>query len=484
MSASRLEEIRQNRIQKLEKLRKLGIDPYPAKSSFDLVSVSQARKLPGKTAAVAGRLWRWREHGNVIFADLRDSSGQIQLLFQNKTLGGKFDLLKLFDVGDFLGVSGKVIKTQAGEITIDVNHFEVLCKSLRPVPDDWSGLKDTEERYRKRYLDLLLDSEVKKKFMIRSTVLSETRKYLETQGFVEVETPIFHPLYGGANAKPFKTHMNALDTDFYLRIAFELYLKRLVVGGYEKVFEIGRDFRNEGIDHSHSPEFTMLEWYESYTDYHGVMDRTEGLIKHLANKIYGKAQMLVDDNKIDISKKWPRVCMTDLLLEKLNLDVEALTLDQLEKYCQENKLDLIKGETKGQIIFDIFDKKVSKTLIEPIFVIDYPQEVSPLAKSHRSKPGWVERFEGYIGGREICDGWSELTDPLVQRERFEFDTKAARGKDDEAQVVDEDFLEAMEYGMPPIGGIGIGMDRLVMFFTNTWSLKEVILFPTLKPENK
>lgn len=482
MANSRLSEIRNIHLQKLEKLRALGINPFPTGYSLPKITIANALEQLETEVVVAGRIWKLREHGNVIFMDLKDESGQIQLFFQKKVLTDKFKILKLLDVGDFLGIKGKVIKTQAGEITIDVTYFEILGKSLRPIPDDWSGLKDTEERYRKRYLDLLLDPEIKRRFTIRSMILSETRKYLESQGFVEVETPMFHSLYGGANAKPFKSHMNALDTDFYLRIAFELYLKRLVVGGYEKVFEIGRDFRNEGIDHSHSPEFTMLEWYESYTDYHGVMDRNEGLVKYLANKIFGKAEMLVDDKKIDIGKKWPRICMSDLLSERLKLDVEKLSLNDLVDYCADNKIDLIKGESKGQIIFDIFDKKISKTLIEPIFVIDYPQEVSPLCKPHRSKPGWVERFEGYIGGREICDGWSELTDPLVQRERFESDTKAARSDKEEAQVVDEDFLEAMEYGMPPIGGIGIGMDRLTMFFTNTWSLKEVILFPTLRPE--
>lgn len=482
MSASRLEEIRQNRIQKLEKLRKLGIDPYPAKSSFDLVSVSQARKLPGKTAAVAGRLWRWREHGNVIFADLRDSSGQIQLLFQNKILGNKFDLLKLFDVGDFIATQGEVTKTSAGEITIDVASFELLSKSLRPLPDDWHGLKDVEERYRKRYLDLLLNLDIRRRFDVRTVVFKETRNYLDKLGFQEVETPVFHPLYGGANARPFITHMLALDTNFYLRIAFELYLKRLVAGGYDKVYEIGRDFRNEGIDHSHNPEFTMLEWYEAYADYHRVMDVTEGLFKHLAAKIFDQTQIQVGDKTVEIDHAWPRITMSDLLAQKLDLDVEKLDTQALTEFCQKHKLELVRGETKGQLIFEIFDKLISKDLIEPTWVIDYPADVSPLSKPHRTRPGWTERFEGYIGGREICDGWSELTDPQVQRQRFEIDTKIARKDKSEAQAVDEDFLEAMEYGMPPMGGIGIGMDRLVMFFTNTWSLKEVILFPTLRPE--
>jgi len=484
MANSRLEEIRSIRIAKLEKLKQLGINPFPTGFSLSRINISLALKSEDKEVSVAGRIWKLREHGNVAFIDLRDESGQIQLLLQKKVLTEKFPILKLLDMGDFIGVRGKVIKTHAGEITIDVNYFEVLGKSIRPIPDDWSGLKDTEERYRKRYLDLLLDPEVRKRFDIKSKIYKETRNYLDSLGFFEVETPVFHPLYGGANAKPFVTHMNALGRNYFLRIAFELYLKRLVVGGYEKVYEIGRDFRNEGIDQTHNPEFTMIEWYEAYADYQRIMDVTEGLFKHLAQKIYGKTQMAVDDRTVEIDTKWPRVCMTELLSKKLGLDVEKLSKDQLAKYCKENKIELVGGEAKGQMIFEIFDKKVSKTLIEPTFVIDYPQEVSPLSKPHRSKPGWVERFEGYIGGKEICDGWSELTDSVIQRDRFVYDTNAVRKDKEEIQQTDEDFLEAMEYGMPPIGGIGIGMDRMTMFFTNTWTFKEILLFPTLRPNHE
>jgi len=483
MSNSRLEEIRKVRIAKLEKLKELGINPYPTGFSLPHTPISKALKQHDQEVSIAGRLWRWRKHGSVVFADLKDESGQIQLLFQKKNLADKFDLLKLFDIGDFLGAKGKVTKTAAGEITVDVSYFELLSKAIRPMPDDWTGLKDTEERYRKRYLDLLLDPEVRKRFDIKSKIYRETRNYLDSLGFFEVETPVFHPLYGGANAKPFKTHMHALDQDFYLRIAFELYLKRLVAGGYEKVYEIGRDFRNEGIDQTHNPEFTMIEWYEAYVDYQRVMDVTEGLFKHLAKAIYGNTVMKVGDHTVDIGKSWPRVSMQSLLKDKLGLDTET-TVDDLVIYCKENKIQLVGGETKGQIIFMIFDELISKTLVDPTFVIDYPADVSPLSKPHRTKPGWVERFEGYIGGKEICDGWSELTDPKVQRDRFEFDTKAVHKEKDEIQQTDEDFLEAMEYGMPPMGGIGIGMDRLTMFFTNTWTFKEILLFPTLRPENK
>lgn len=483
MATSRLDEIRKVRIEKLAKLRDLGVDPYPTGFSLPTIKISGARNNEGQEVAVVGRLWRLREHGNVLFADLRDESGQIQLLFQKKILEDAFKIVKLLDAGDFLGVKGSVVKTEAGEITVDVAHLEFLGKSIRPIPDDWNGLKDMEERYRKRYLDLLLDPEVRKRFDTKSKIYKETRNYLDELGFFEVETPVFHPQYGGANAKPFKTHMNALDQDYYLRIAFELYLKRLVVGGYEKVYEIGRDFRNEGIDQTHNPEFTMIEWYEAYADYQRVMDVTEGLFKHLANSIYNGTEIKVGEHTVDIGKKWPRITMQSLIKDKLDLDVDISTKEDLMDYCKVNKVDTVGGETKGQLIFMIFDEKISKTLIEPTFVIDYPADISPLSKPHRTKEGWVERFEGYIGGKEICDGWSELTDPKVQRERFEFDSGAVRKDKEEAQHTDEDFLEAMEYGMPPIGGIGIGMDRLTMFFTNTWTFKEILLFPTLRPSN-
>jgi len=309
---------------------------------------------------------------------------------------------------------------------------------------------------------------------------------LDKLGFWEVETPTLQSLYGGANAKPFKTHLNALGEDVYLRIADELYLKRLVIGGYEKVYEICKDFRNEGIDHTHFPEFTMIEWYEAYADYKKVMDVAEGLFKHLAKKIYGKTQIQIEDKKIDIGTEWPRIEMAQIIKEKLGLDVEKETKESLLGYVKKKMFDvkIIGGETKGQLIFIVFEHEIPHLLIKPTWIIDYPEDVSPLSKTHRSKPGWVERFEGYIGGKEIADGWSELTDPQIQRERFVTDSAVARLDKEEAQHIDEDFLTAMEYGMPPTGGIGIGIDRLVMFFTNTWIIKEVMLFPTLKPQKK
>jgi lysyl-tRNA synthetase, class II len=483
MAQQTLEQIRNVRLEKIKKLRELGINPYPSKVDGNPKPIAEALKSMGKMAEVVGRIMSFREHGNVIFADLKDESGKIQLWFQKNNLKNDFKILKLFDVGDFLYVRGEVVKTKAGQISIDVVKFQLLSKSIRPLPSVWYGVKDVEEKYRKRYLDLLLNEGVIDRFKKRSILVREVRKYLDSLNFYEVETPTLQPLYGGANAKPFKTHHNALDNDFYLRIADELYLKRLLVGGFERVYEICKDFRNEGLDQTHSPEFTMIEYYEAYADYHRVMDVTEGLFKHLAKALYGKMEMQVEDKKIDISKSWPRIEMTTAIKKYLDLDIENMTDNDLLDYCKKSKIETLGGETRGQLIFTIFEHRVTDNLIEPTWIIDYPKDVSPLSKNHTTKDGWVERFEGYIGGKEICDGWSELNDPIVQRERFEADIKMARKDKTEAQQVDEDFLEAMEYGMPPIGGIGIGIDRLTMFFTNTWSIKEVILFPTLKPQN-
>ena len=476
--------LKNDRLEKLEKIRALGINPYPA--NFDKKnSINECIKSEGKIVKTAGKLFSFRTHGNIAFADLKDETGKIQLFFKKSDLGSEnYKNLQLLDIGDYVGVEGMVTKTIAGELSIIPTSYTLLSKSLLPLPNQWYGLKDVEARYRQRYLDLLLNPEVRQRFNIRTKIIRELRRYLDDLGFWEVESPVLQPLYGGANAKPFITHLKALGQKMYLRIADELYLKKLIVGGYEKVYEIAKDFRNEGVDRTHNPEFTMIEWYEAYADYQRVMDVTEGLFKYLANAINGNTKMRIDNKEIDLSGSWPRITMAQIMREKLQLDVENITLEELLIYCKKEKIELIGGETKGQIIFLIFEHKIPKTLINPTWIIDYPIEVSPLSKEHRSKPGWVERFEGYIGGREICDGWSELTDPLIQRERFTSDIKAARKDKEEAQQIDEDFLTAIEFGMPPTGGIGIGIDRLIMFFTNTWAIKEVILFPTLRREEK
>lgn len=474
-------DFRKVRFEKLEKIKALGWNPYA--SSFDKKqTIAQALKSLNKKVKTAGKIFSYREHGNIAFADLKDESGKIQIFFQKKLLGENYKNLKLLDIGDYIGIEGEVIKTTAGEISIAPTSYALLTKSLLPLPSEFFGIKDTETRYRQRYLDLLLNSDVRERFNKRTKMVSATREYLDDLGFWEVETPTLQHLYGGANAKPFKTHVNALNRDTYLRIADELYLKRLIVGGYERVYEICKDFRNEGIDNSHSPEFTMIEWYEAYADYQRVMDVAEGLFKYIAKKLYGHTTLTVDNKKIDIGKKWPRIEMSVILKEKLSLDVEKETVESLLAYTKKNckGMQIVGGETKGQLIFAIFEHKIPKLLIDPTWIIDYPQDVSPLSKSHPSKPGWVERFEGYVGGKEICDGWSELTDPKAQRERFIQDTKVARKDKEEAQHIDEDFLMAMEYGMPPLGGIGIGIDRLAEFFTDTWVIKDVILFPMVR----
>lgn len=481
MAQKTLMMIREERLKKLDRLKEMGINPYPASYERSHTAERAGKEL-GSSVSVAGRLMSLRTHGAIAFADLIDETGKIQLFLKKEILGDTFGLVDLLDVGDVVGVEGEIVKTDSGQVSVAASKITVLAKSIRPLPAQWYGLKDVEERFRKRYLDLLLNPEVRQRFNVRTKLVRGIRRYLDNLGFWEIETPTLQPLYGGANAKPFKTHLNALDVDMYLRIADELYLKRAVIGGYERVYEICKDFRNEGVDLTHNPEFTMIEWYEAYADYFRVMDVTEGLFRHLAETIFGNTKMRIGDNTIDIGAKWPRVRMVDVINEKLGFDVDKENEKTLAKYCRDNGVEMTGGETKGQLVYMIFEHKVTNLLIQPTWIIDYPKDVSPLSKDHRSLSGWVERFEGYIGGKEICDGWSELTDPREQRERFESDLKAARKDREEAQQVDENFLEAMEYGMPPLGGIGIGIDRLTMFFTDTWSIKEVILFPTLRPE--
>jgi len=474
------DQLREERLKKLKKIREIGWNPYPA--SFDKKqTIREANESLGKTVKTAGKIFSFRTHGNIAFADLKDESGKIQVFFKKDLLGTEvYKNLSLLDIGDYIGVTGEVVKTISGQTSIAPTKYTLLCKSLLPLPHEHFGLKDTEARYRQRYLDLLINPDVRQRFNIRTKLIRAIRHYLDGLGFWEAETPVLQPLYGGANARPFVTHFNALDQDMYLRIADELYLKRLIIGGYEKVYEIAKDFRNEGLDRSHNPEFTMIEFYEAYADYERIMDITEGLLKYLAKEINNHTKVQVGDKAIELSGKWPRIEMTEIIKQKLKLDLEKETAESLMAYCRKEQIETLGGETKGQLIFSIFEHKIPQLLIEPTWIIDYPEDVSPLSKGHRSKKGWVERFEGYVGGREIFDGWSELTDPQIQRERFTKDISMARKDKAEAQQVDEDFLTAMEYGMPPVGGIGIGIDRLTMFFTNNWAIKETILFPTLR----
>jgi lysyl-tRNA synthetase class 2 len=480
---SRQDITREAKITKRQSLEADGVSVHPY--SFNKTHmVEQARDAMGDVITTAGRIMNKREHGKVCFLQLQDHSGQIQIMVKEDGIGQEKyrQLIELIDPSDFLGVSGTVITTKTGEVTVEANSIEILSKALRAVPSSFQGIDDKEVRFRKRYLDLLIDSNVKKVIDARFLIEKEIRRYLQdVHSFVEVETPVLQPLYGGTNAKPFTTHMNALDSDFFLRIAPELYLKRLIVGGYERVFEIARNFRNEGIDQTHQPEFTMIEWYHAYADYTVMMDTAEGMIKHLAEKVNGNLNLTVGEVDIDLSGTWPRIRMIDAIKQHLDLDIRQWTDEQYETFLKEKSLELTGSFSRGKAIFAIFDKLVTSFLINPTWIIDYPKEVSPLAKQHRRDDGFVERYELYVGTKEMADGWSEVTDALEQRARFENEQKNMREGDSEAQPLDEDFLEAMEYGMPPLGGIGIGIDRLVMFLTNTWSIKEVIAFPTLRP---
>lgn len=484
---SRVDDTIQARKEKKEALEKNGVLVYPY--SFDkhdnikdcLEKLSQGSDH--NEVKTAGRLMSLRSHGKVIFADLKDSTASIQLIFRLQELGQEsFDLLSDVDTGDFMGVDGVVMISKTGEPSILVGKFEYLGKSLRSIPSTFNSAKDKEVRFRKRYIDLLINDEARKVIDARWLILREIRNYLQSKhGFIEVETPVLQEIYGGTNAKPFFTHMNALDHNFYLRVAPELYLKRLVIAGYEKIFEIARNFRNEGIDQTHQPEFTMIEWYEAYADYHKIMDVAEDMIRHLAQTLHGTTKINILDKEIDLGKKWSRITMADTIKQYLDIDVGQTKDEELVRLLEKNEIKLIGEFSRGKAVFAIFDKLVTVNLIQPTWVIDYPKEVSPLSKVHRNNPDLVERFEGYICGKEVGDGWSELVDSTEQRRRFEEEQVRMRAGDDEAHPVDEDFIEAMEYGMPPLGGIGVGIDRLVMFLTNTWSIREVIAFPTLRP---
>jgi lysyl-tRNA synthetase class 2 len=488
---ARQEEIVKERLKKIEELKKKGINPYPysfekKKSAAELQTEHNSLKNGAKAkerTSIAGRLMTFRDMGKIAFGVLQDFSGSIQIMLQDgETPNELISFFKKYaDIGDFIGIEGHVFRTKRGELSIITKKAEILSKSILPLPDKWHGLEDKEERYRKRYLDLIINPEVKKTFIKRSKIVSLIRKFLDEKGFTEVETPMLQPIYGGTNAKPFSTHLNALDMKVYLRVAPELYLKRLVVGGFEKVYEMNRNFRNEGIDFMHNPEFTMIEWYEAYADYNKMMDTAEELYKYIAKELTGSYVLEFKGRKIDLRGKWPRVCMTDAIKQKIKIDVLKMSAQELMEFAEENKVEFRGEPNKGILINAMFEKLVTDSLDGPIWIIDYPKEVSPLAKPHRSKEGFVERFECYVSGKEIGDGWSEIIDPLDQRQRFEKEQEAMRSGKEEAHPMDEDFIQALEQGMPVLGGIGIGIDRLVMFFTNSESIRDVILFPFMRP---
>lgn len=481
---SRIDETKQAKIEKRQALLDAGVAIHP--HFFDKKNtIAEAREMEGQTVQTAGRIMRLRTHGKLCFMDLMDHTGTIQVMIRAEEIGDEtWKWLTHVDRSDFLAVSGEVMTTKTGELTILAKQIWFMGKSLKPLPTEFNATDDKEVRFRRRYVDMLINPDTKRVLDARWLITKEVRRFLQDRhDFVEVETPVLQPLYGGTNATPFTTHMKALDTDFYLRIAPELYLKRLIVGGYDKVFEIARNFRNEGLDQTHQPEFTMIEWYEAYADYHRMMDVTEGMIKHLTEKLYSSTQISVGDEKIDIGGQWPRISMDESLKKLADIDMSQLSDDDLRGLLAKHHLELKSEFTRGKAMFALFDELVAPQLIQPTWIIDYPRDISPLSKEHRLNPELAERFEAYVGGKEIADGWSEITDPLDQRQIFENEQANMRSGDTEAHPLDEDFLEAMEHGMPPLGGIGIGIDRLVMFLTNTWSIKEVIAFPTLRPLN-
>ncbi|MEK7622514.1 MAG: lysine--tRNA ligase [Patescibacteria group bacterium] len=468
------------RKEKLAKIAALGFNPSP--TSYQPENKIKESKKIDLQVNVAGRIRGYRRHGKLCFLELADQTGKIQVMAAANGVSEKtYEMVKLLDVGDFIGIKGTVFKTAAGEITIKASDVTFLQKSLHPLPDTWHGLKDTEERFRKRYVDLILNPEVKTVMDKRWQIEKAIREFLWSENYQEVETPVLQNLYGGTNARPFTTHMNALDINMYLRVAPELYLKRLIVGGYERVFEIARNFRNEGLDLSHQPEFTMLEFYEAYADYHRIMDVAEAMIKFAAKAANNSYKLKVGEHEVDLAGKWQRITIDETLKKYLKIDWEKITDTEIKDILKQNKFKVPGVYTKAKALFVIYDHLVTDKLIQPTWVIDYPIDVSPLSKTHRSKPGRVERFEGYIGGKEICDGWSEIVSPVEQRQRFETEQKNMQAGDEETQPLDEEFLEALSYGCPPLGGIGIGIDRLVMFLTNTWSIKEVIPFPLMRP---
>lgn len=479
------DDLRQQRLAKLEKLRALGIDPYPKdyeRTHLAAQAIEQFDKLEGKEVRVAGRIVGMRILGKATFAHIMDGSGRIQIYARQDVLGeDKYALFKTFDIGDFIGVSGAMFRTKAGEITVEIRDYKFLAKSLRPLPEKWHGLVDVEKRYRQRYLDLIANPEVRRVFEIRSAVIEAMRRFLRQRGFVEVETPALQPIYGGAAAMPFETFHQALDRTLYLRIATELYLKRLIVGGFEKVFEIGKNFRNEGISIKHNPEFTAMESYEAYADYNDVMEMVEQMIPFIAREVFGKEEITYQGQTIDLRPPWKRVTIRQAILEETGIDFRQYP-DQASLYRKMTQMGMkVSPETTwAKLVDHIVSTYVEPKLIQPTFVLDFPVDVSPLAKRKQDEPDLVERFEGYIGGMEIANAFTELNDPIDQRERFVKQLEERAAGDKEAHVMDEDFIIALEHGMPPTGGLGIGVDRLVMVFADQQSIREVILFPQLR----
>lgn len=484
------------RREKLKVLMDKGINPFggrfvrthDTKKIRDLYSAMTEDELEEKAIHVvtAGRLMAKRRKGKAGFADIQDFEGRIQLYVRKDNVGDEvYEIFKHIDIGDFVGVEGTVFKTRMGELSIRVVKFSILSKALRPLPDKFHGLKDVEQRYRQRYLDLIVNPDVRKTFVLRSKIVKTIRDYLDDQQYLEVETPTMQSIPGGAAARPFITHHNALDIDLYLRIAIELHLKRLIIGGFEKVYEIGRVYRNEGVDTKHNPEFTLLELYAAYDDLRDIMALTEDLIVFVAKKVLGTTQITYDGNEIDLKPGWRRVHMVDAIKEATGVDLwPQMTDAEARKLAEENGVKVDANMSYGHVVNEFFEQKVEDTLVQPTFIFGHPIEISPLAKKDPHDHRFSDRFELYIAGGEQANAFSELNDPIDQRERFEEQMREREAGNEEAQVIDEDFLEAMEYGMPPTGGLGIGIDRLIMLLTDSASIRDVLLFPLMKPHEE
>jgi len=482
-----LPEIRENRIKKLKRILAQGFNPYPQTTKrthriSEVLGNFSKLKTQKKEVILAGRILSLRLHGGVAFFDLKDEVGKIQVLLKKDKLGEKaFKLFQdVFDIGDFIEIKGILIETKTGEKTLESSDFKILAKSLRPLPEKWHGLKDIEERYRKRYLDLIFNPEVKEKFILRSKIIKLLREFLEKEEFLEVETPILQPIYGGARAKPFRTHLNALDMALYLRISPELYLKRLLIGGFEKIYEIGKCFRNEGIDRAHNPDFTMLEFYWAFADYKALMNLTEKMVTSLVKKIFGVLEIKYEGKKINFETPWQRVEFSQLFKKDTKIDFEAINQAGLAKRAAELEIQVEKDRPKAEIADEIYKKYCRPKIWSPTFVLHHPLGIQPLAKAFEKNPSKLASFQLITGGLELVNAFSELNDPIEQRKRFEEQEKLFKKGLEEAQRIDEDFLEALEYGMPPAAGFGLGIDRLVTLLTDSHSLREVILFPTMR----
>ena len=487
MNQQQLSELRQIRRDKLTALQQAGRDPFAVttwdQSHHAREIVEQFDQLEGQEVSIAGRIMTWRDMGKASFIDLHDASGRIQVYIRINDVGEEaYAAFGRWDTGDIIGVKGTVFRTRRGEISVHAAGLQLLSKSLLPLPDKFHGIKDTDTRYRQRYLDLIISPEVKETFVRRTRIISAIRRYLDGSGFLEVETPVLHNIAGGAAARPFITHHNALDMDMYLRIALELHLKRLIVGGFERVYEIGRVFRNEGMDTRHNPEFTLLELYQAYTDYQGMMDLTEDLIRSVAKEVLGKAKIPYGEMEIDLESPFARLSMVEAVKQYAGVDFAAVdTLEEARALAKAHHLEVEERHGKGDILNLFFEEYVEEHLIQPTFIMNHPVDISPLAKRTPEDPAYTERFELFIVGREHANAFSELNDPIDQRGRFEAQAALKAAGDEEANDVDEDFLTALEYGMPPTGGLGIGIDRLVMLLTNQHAIRDVLLFPTMKP---